>query len=202
MSRAEIAMNRLRQTAIKRRIKLNRVMLAALLLFMTHPRSHVFFFFGLMIALAGSLLRLWARLALDDAGGELQQSGPYQIVRHPLYLGTILQAVGMWVACFSFRKVFSFGLLGFILVAYFLFIYKEAILLEEEGLSLRWPKNWDCYMMETPALIPKADFLDRLDWSHWRWSKIMDMPDSRELRNFMACLGAFAVLWLKLIYYL
>ena len=114
----------LRQLAARHRIRLNRVVLAFVLIILSHPLSRIFFAVGFVIALLGALLRLWARLTCSLQPEGLITAGPYSVVRHPMYLGTLLEALGMWMACFSFRRPISFALLGLGLGAYFLFVYK------------------------------------------------------------------------------
>ena len=52
---------------------------------------------GLLIAVAGECLRLWAAGHLEKSR-EITRSGPYRFLRHPLYAGSIVIAVGVAVA--------------------------------------------------------------------------------------------------------
>ena len=52
---------------------------------------------GLLIALAGECLRLWAAGHLEKSR-EVTRSGPYRVLRHPLYTGSIVIAIGVAVA--------------------------------------------------------------------------------------------------------
>lgn len=52
---------------------------------------------GSLIAVPGESLRLWAAGHIEK-GREITRSGPYQFVRHPLYLGSSIMAVGFAVA--------------------------------------------------------------------------------------------------------
>jgi protein-S-isoprenylcysteine O-methyltransferase Ste14 len=52
---------------------------------------------GLLIAVAGECLRIWAAGHLHK-GREVTRSGPYRFVRHPLYLGSAVLALGVVVA--------------------------------------------------------------------------------------------------------
>ena len=56
---------------------------------------------GLLIAVAGECLRLWAAGHLEK-GREVTRSGPYRLLRHPLYAGSIVIAVGV---AFASRSV-------------------------------------------------------------------------------------------------
>ena len=55
---------------------------------------------GGLIAVPGEALRLWAAGHIEK-GREITRSGPYQFVRHPLYLGSAIMAVGFAVAAGS-----------------------------------------------------------------------------------------------------
>lgn len=52
---------------------------------------------GGLIAIPGEVLRLWAAGHIEK-GREITRSGPYRFVRHPLYLGSTIMAVGFAVA--------------------------------------------------------------------------------------------------------
>ncbi len=52
---------------------------------------------GLLIAVAGECLRLWAAGHLEKSR-EVTRSGPYRFLRHPLYAGSIVIAIGVAVA--------------------------------------------------------------------------------------------------------
>jgi protein-S-isoprenylcysteine O-methyltransferase Ste14 len=52
---------------------------------------------GLMIAVCGELLRLWAAGHLEKSR-EVTTSGPYRFIRHPLYMGSSLIGIGLATA--------------------------------------------------------------------------------------------------------
>ena len=52
---------------------------------------------GLAVALAGEAIRVWAAGHLEK-GTEITTSGPYRLVRHPLYLGSAIMGIGFMVA--------------------------------------------------------------------------------------------------------
>ena len=78
---------------------------------------------GIPISLAGLALRAWAAgcLAKDQ---QLATGGPYSYVRNPLYLGTLLVAAGLAIACRSVGLAILFAFV-------FIFIYLPVIMLEE-----------------------------------------------------------------------
>lgn len=52
---------------------------------------------GLAVALVGEALRLWAAGHLEK-GREVTQSGPYALMRHPLYVGSSIIGAGFAIA--------------------------------------------------------------------------------------------------------
>jgi protein-S-isoprenylcysteine O-methyltransferase Ste14 len=52
---------------------------------------------GLLVALAGECLRLWAAGHLEKSR-EVTRSGPYRLMRHPLYAGSMAIALGVAIA--------------------------------------------------------------------------------------------------------
>lgn len=52
---------------------------------------------GACVAIPGESLRLWAAGHIEK-GREITRSGPYRFVRHPLYMGSSIMAIGFAVA--------------------------------------------------------------------------------------------------------
>jgi protein-S-isoprenylcysteine O-methyltransferase Ste14 len=71
-------------------------LLAALVLWLASP-TWPSWAMGGAIALAGEALRIWAAGHLEKSR-EVTRSGPYRILRHPLYAGSALIGVGFAVA--------------------------------------------------------------------------------------------------------
>lgn len=138
---------------------------------------------GVAISLAGLALRAWAagHLAKNQ---QLASTGPYALVRNPLYLGTLLVAAGITVACRSWT-------LAALSAAVFLLVYLPVIELEEQRLREIFP-SYEGYAQRVHRLLPlrkagplggfsaalyrrnrehKAGlgFLVALVWMVWRW---------------------------------
>ena len=92
---------------------------------LAHP-SDASLVLGLPISILGLLLRAWAagHLAKDR---ELAISGPYAYLRNPLYVGTLIVALGFVLAA---RNVW----LAVVFVAVFILVYLPAVELEEQHL--------------------------------------------------------------------
>jgi hypothetical protein len=56
--------------------------------------------YGLLVALAGEAIRIWAAGHLEK-GREVTSSGPYRWMGHPLYVGSSILALGVVIAARS-----------------------------------------------------------------------------------------------------
>ncbi len=131
--------------------------------------------YGLPISVAGLALRAWAagHLAKNQ---RLATSGPYAYTRNPLYLGTLIVAVGFAVAGRSVGLAVLFA-------AVFLLVYLPVILLEEQHLRRLFPEYAD-YARRVPSLLPR-----RKGWpgaSRFSWRQY------RKNQEYQAALGFLA----------
>lgn len=101
---------------------------------------------GLPASLLGIALRAWAagHLAKNQ---RLATSGPYSFTRNPLYLGTLLTALGLAGAARSYGLAALFAGL-------FLLVYLPAIELEEQHLARLLP-GYAEFARRVPLLIPR-----------------------------------------------
>lgn len=190
----------LKTYCVKNRVYVNRVIIVLIVVLLTHPRNRFFFAFGFLWAFLGAITRLWAKGTIGVRPAYLERFGPYRFVRHPMYLGTALEALGVLIACFNFTWFLSFVSLGCLLVGYFLFVYKEAALLEEEYLYRRYHDEWNSYARSVPAFFPKKEVLKSFSIKELASFSWVRFEETREWRNFLAFLGIFMFLWLKLVY--
>lgn len=135
---------------------------------------------GLPLSACGLALRAWAagHLAKDK---RLAHSGPYSFTRNPLYLGTLITALGLAAAARSI-------LLALLFAALFVLVYLPAIELEEQHLTAILP-GYRAFARRVPLLIP-------------RWPKGFG-PDRfsaalyKKNREYQALLGwSLGVVWL------
>lgn len=84
------------------------------------PRSAALFCAGAAVAAAGLGFSVWARVHLGEywsgnvtlkEGHRLIRSGPYALVRHPIYTGILLGMLGTAVAIDEVRGYLSLGIL-------------------------------------------------------------------------------------------
>ena len=101
---------------------------------------------GIPVSLCGLALRAWAAGHLAK-NAQLAQSGPYNWVRNPLYIGTLLVAAGLVIASRSIG-------LGILFAAVFGLIYLPVIQLEEQHLRSLFP-DYAEYAKRVPALLPR-----------------------------------------------
>ncbi|MBI5084877.1 MAG: isoprenylcysteine carboxylmethyltransferase family protein [Acidobacteria bacterium] len=120
---------------------------------------------GFPIALLGLAIRAWAagHLRKNDT---LTTSGPYAFVRNPLYIGTLLTALGCTVA--AARPTLA-ALAG----AVFLFVYLPVMELEEQHLARLFPDFRD-YAARVPQLLPRIPAsmpAQRFSWALYRHNR-------------------------------
>jgi protein-S-isoprenylcysteine O-methyltransferase Ste14 len=101
---------------------------------------------GVPVSACGIALRAWAagHLAKNQ---RLATSGPYSFTRNPLYLGTLLAAIGLATAARSAGLAVLFA-------ALFALVYLPAIELEEQHLAAILP-GYAAFATRVPLLIPR-----------------------------------------------
>jgi len=122
---------------------------------------------------------------------QLATTGPYAYTRNPLYLGSLIMAVGFIIAARNLC-------IGVAAVALFFFIYLPVILAEENYLRSAFPQ-YAQYAAHVPRLLPRS--------TPYRIDGEASLPEfSRELylrhREYNSILGAIlmlAALILKLL---
>jgi len=102
---------------------------------------------SLPLILVGLLWRTWA-LGHIRKDCELCTTGPYSLVRHPLYLGNIVVLVGLLILANSW-------LLACIVVPIAAVYYAMVIIQEERWLRWRFADDWPEYCAQVPCIIPR-----------------------------------------------
>lgn len=124
---------------------------AGVFLWMAHP-TWPSIALGALVTLPGLWLRALAAGHVRK-NAELTTSGPYAYTRNPLYLGSIIIAVGFAVAAWNVW-------VGLILIGMFLAIYLPVIRSEEAYLRGTFPE-FAAYEREVPRLLPRWSGGDR-----------------------------------------
>jgi protein-S-isoprenylcysteine O-methyltransferase Ste14 len=109
---------------------------------------------GLVLFVAGLAFAIWARLHIGRNWGtpmsqkndpELVTSGPYRLVRHPIYTGILTASIGTAVAL-SWAWLIAVVLAG----AYFTY----SAIVEERYLTEHFPDTYPMYKRSTKMLVP------------------------------------------------
>lgn len=116
-------------------------------------------FFGTLFYFPGMAFLLWARHELGNmyfvstsfgaqlyADHKLVTTGPFSIVRHPMYLGLILAGLG------SFLIYLTWTALAYAVFAPFVLLRARR---EEAALSAEFGEQWIEYCRRVPAIIPR-----------------------------------------------
>jgi protein-S-isoprenylcysteine O-methyltransferase Ste14 len=119
------------------------------------PQTMASYWLGLLMVVLGLAFAVWARAYLGrnwsgtvtvKEDHELIRTGPYGIVRHPIYTGLLFAILGTATAFGEWRGLLAFG---FLTVA---FVFK--LRREERFMSESFPNEYRRYRAEVPALIP------------------------------------------------
>src|ERR1700755_1310409 len=145
----------------------------------SHPTWHSLAV-GLPLSACGLALRAWAagHLAKDQ---RLATSGPYSFTRNPLYLGTLVTALGLAAAARS-------GGLAILFATLFALVYLPAIELEEQHLLEILP-GYASFAARVPLLLPR--------WPAGLGRGRFSTALYRKNREYQALLGwSIGVVWL------
>jgi protein-S-isoprenylcysteine O-methyltransferase Ste14 len=151
--------------------------LAALYLWLAQPDARSLTL-GALFVIAGLLIRGAASGHLRK-NEQLTTSGPYAHTRNPLYVGSLVMAVGFAVAARSLW-------IALILMATFVAIYLPVIRAEETYLVQHFPEFAD-YARQVPRFVPKLT-----KFTGTRGSFSWDLYSKH--REYNATLGSAAIL--------
>ncbi len=118
---------------------------------------------GLPLVVLGEAARLWASGHIEKTL-KLATGGPYAHSRNPLYVGSLLLALGVAVACASPWVVLAVAL-------YFLAFYPAVMREEAEFLRKKFPEyaGWEAAVpLFWPRLLPGGPRESRFDWARVR----------------------------------
>ncbi|HEY4904986.1 MAG TPA: isoprenylcysteine carboxylmethyltransferase family protein [Candidatus Sulfotelmatobacter sp.] len=119
------------------------------------PSGYWPFWLGAAITVAGLLFAVWARVHLGrnwsrsvtiKQGHELITTGPYAVVRHPIYTGILTGFLGMAIAISQVR--------GFIVFALVFLVFWFKFRMEEEWMRSQFGETYATYARQTAALVP------------------------------------------------
>lgn len=120
------------------------------------PLPEWLFYLGIALIVAGIVLRQWAILVLGRffsttvrviSGHRIVTNGPYRVIRHPAYTGSLLTVVGIGLAARTWAGTL-------ITVALFGLAYYYRIGVEESALKTELGEEYVDYAKKTKRLIP------------------------------------------------
>jgi protein-S-isoprenylcysteine O-methyltransferase Ste14 len=119
---------------------------------------------GLGLVFAGLALRSWAAGTLHKRS-QLATSGPYELVRHPLYIGSYLMMLGF--CCLVDDRENILFVAGPIL-----FLYILRAVHEEKFLATLFPNEWPAFSSAVPRFVPRRIPTTWFnDWTFRQWMK-------------------------------
>jgi len=132
------------------------LLLARLRVFKGHTVTHdaVLEGIGLGLFLLGLAVAVWARIYLGGNWGmpmtrkdnpELVTTGPYHLIRHPIYSGILLAMIGTAIAVSVYWLIAAVVIGGY-------FIYSATV--EERYMAERFPDTYPGYKRSTKMLVP------------------------------------------------
>lgn len=132
---------------------------------------------GGVVAALGQAFRVWAAGHIEK-GREVTRSGPYRLVRHPLYVGSAIMALGFGIAAASVPT-------AILVLAYFALTYLAAIRTEEATLDARFDGEYSAYREGRATEVVRRFSIERA------------FGMNREYRSVAGLAAALALLWLR-----
>jgi protein-S-isoprenylcysteine O-methyltransferase Ste14 len=166
VSSLEVKATARRESVLSRFLHIAPLVIAALLLWVPGawldglsgrflPPAAWLFWAGFAVAAAGLLFTVWARRHLGKnwsgivtikEGHELITSGPYALVRHPIYTGLLLAFAGSAIALGEWR--------GILAVALVLWSLWRKLRIEERWMREQFGEAYQAYSLRVAALVP------------------------------------------------
>jgi protein-S-isoprenylcysteine O-methyltransferase Ste14 len=133
---------------------------------------------GYALLVAAALWRIWCLVFIGGSkNGQLAATGPYSVVRNPLYVGNFLGAVGFGFAVEQPH-------LGMLIALLFCVLYPRVVAKEEEKLAAQFGEQYRFYLNTVPRWLP--------DWSLYREPETV-LASPRHIRK--GILDAMWFLW-------
>ena len=119
------------------------------------PDGPLPFWLGAAVTIAGLLFAVWARVHLGrnwsrsvtiKQGHELITTGPYAVVRHPIYTGILVGFLGTAIALSQVRGLIAFALI--------LLVFWIKLRMEEQWMRSQFGETYANYAQQTAVLVP------------------------------------------------
>lgn len=136
--------------------------------------------FGLVLVVCGLSLRTWAAGTLRKNRG-LTTSGPYSIIRNPLYVGTFMMVGG-------FALLANASAIVWVAAATCFAMCVCAVLHEEHTLSNHFGAAWHRYTRTTPRFVPRRIMPRDSTWTLHEWVR------NREYQAVLATMAGLSAI--------
>jgi protein-S-isoprenylcysteine O-methyltransferase Ste14 len=161
---------------------------APVVLWVAHPTT-ISMVRWLGLAVVGLALRCWARGHLERRA-QLTQTGPYALMRHPLYVGSFLLGL-------AFCLMTNVPWVAMLFVVAFVSAYVPKALREETFLRARYGDEYDRYAARVGAVVPlvrlsrggTAPARDRFTWRR--------VFRHREYLTWIGATAVFVAMWAR-----
>jgi protein-S-isoprenylcysteine O-methyltransferase Ste14 len=138
---------------------------------------------GLALIAFGVLVRSWAAGVLHKTW-ELTTTGPYAMIRNPLYVGSFLIMSGFATLIDDVENIF-------VILGPLTFVYYLQVLHEERALAQKYEARWAAYADRVPRFLPRG--LPAFGSLFGTWN-LRDWRGSREYRALAStALGVLAL---------
>lgn len=149
---------------------------------------------GAALIVVGQALRFWGAGYLEK-NQRLARGGPYRFVRHPLYVGSFLMGLGLAV---SVAYPVGWTLLYLVL---FLGFFVPAIHVEELRLQSIFGAEYQDFMVDVPALVPRLSSPSSPpaapSSSSFSWRRVLGNREGRSVVAMVALVAMQAAkIWL------
>lgn len=140
---------------------------------------------GVPLALVGEALRLWASGHIEKTK-TLATGGPYAHTRNPLYVGSLLMAVGMAAAAAS-------PWVALAAAVYFLAFYPSVVREEADFLAKKFGEDYAAWAAAVPLFLPRLTPAGPRS-SRFAWARVRQ---NREWRTAIAVPAIAALLFVR-----
>ncbi|QDU26030.1 hypothetical protein ETAA8_11020 [Anatilimnocola aggregata] len=137
---------------------------------------------GEALLLIGLFVRSWAAGTLHKSS-EITKSGPYGLVRNPLYIGSFLMMLGFSILLRDWIAMWM--VLGPLLA-----MYLNKVRQEEIHMARNFPDAWQAYEQSTPRFIPRWSRPNLVGFSFRQWLY------NREYQAVFASVIGLLALWI------
>ena len=176
---------------MKKRILVSQLIAVAVII-LAKPASWKLFTAGFSVMALGQLIRLLASSAIVKSR-TLTVSGPYAVVRNPLYLGTAFMVLGLLISLSNRQAPLRTALVWLVTTVSFTLIYRVQIKAEEEFLLSSYGPEFERYWERVNAVIPRPGALSGFfECGAYSWEIFRKNKEWRGLLGMLALAAVVA----------